>query len=102
MPHPNNRTSRCRRPGPPPALEVLEDRTLLDAGPLPAPAPSFDPSHLLVRFRDGAAPAPALAGTSVGRPLGLLPGAYEVDLAPGVSVAATVPMFRKYARIRNI
>src|SRR5947209_7371572 len=75
---------RTSPPGRPPilrqgarlALESLEDRTVLSTA---APAPlidlsglalntsSYDPGHILVRYREGATPQAVLAGTSLGK-----------------------------------
>src|SRR5260370_102120 len=80
-----------------PGLEALEDRTLLSAS---APGQTIDLSGLavnpaaysqtdiLVTFRPqaGSSSASALAGTTVGQALPLVPGLHEVDLAGGVTV----------------
>src|SRR5690348_10763229 len=79
-------------------LEALEDRNLLSAS---APSAAIELSGLnvnpsqynsgdiLVQFRPAAVAngaVPALAGTSVGQKLDLVPGLYEIKLDPGVSV----------------
>jgi subtilisin family serine protease len=95
--------SRNRRQSLPLVLEHLEDRTLLSAGPiLDLSGISVDTSHysatdILVRFRtqDGhATPVTALAGTSIGQPLGLVPGLFEVHLDKGVTVASALAAYR--------
>jgi subtilisin family serine protease/subtilisin-like proprotein convertase family protein len=79
-------------------LEVLEDRNLLSAS---SPAPALDLSHLavnssqyssndiLVQFKPAALTrnaVSALAGTTIGQNLSLVPGLYEVMLNAGTTV----------------
>jgi subtilisin family serine protease len=74
-------------------LEHLEPRTLLDA----AGTTAFNPTRILVRFNPvtaGAAPAPCLAGTTVGPAIDLVPGLHVVQLAPGVTVAAALAAYQ--------
>src|SRR5262245_53470669 len=72
-------------------LEALEERTLLNAGPVLAVNPNaYDPGHLLVRVEPGAAP-PGPDARPIG---GLVPGLYEVSLAPGVSVPRALAAYK--------
>jgi serine protease len=68
-------------------VERLEDRWLPSVTAL-TPAPLYDPSHILVRFRDGA---PADAGAA----LPLVSGLREVALDPGVSVDDAVAAYKQ-------
>jgi subtilisin family serine protease len=56
-----------------------------------------------VRFRDGAGldwtSFNDLAGTHVGQPIGLVPGLYEVDLGPGVTVEQALAAYRADRRV---
>jgi subtilisin family serine protease len=82
-------------------LETLEDRTLLDGsaaidlsglrvGPA-APAAS----HILVRFVPNVTPVPVLHGTTIGAPVSsLVPGLYEVNLSPGVSLSLALAAYK--------
>src|SRR5207244_2255889 len=94
------------RSGPPrtSALEVLEDRTLLSglaafdlnlSGLALSPS-AYDPSHVLVKFRD--APV-ALPGTSRAQALGLVPGLREVQLGR-LSGEQALPPYRAAPRAR--
>ncbi len=83
-------------------LEVLETRTLLDAG---APAlaldlsslrvetQEYDDSHILVRFRADAE-AGALAGTTLGPAVGMVSDLYQVSLAEGTGVDQALALYR--------
>jgi subtilisin family serine protease len=93
------------RPPARPALEALEDRTLLSAAPAidlsglmvnPAVNSTTD---ILVTFRPGAAPAAALAGTTVGQALPLVSSLYQVDLSPAVTVAQALAAYRADPRV---
>jgi subtilisin family serine protease/subtilisin-like proprotein convertase family protein len=88
-----------RSPGRTPTLEALEDRTLLSGTPLLnlgglTVNPTYAAADILVQFRPGTTPAPALAGTTLSGPLGLLPGLYEVQLPPGASVGAALAAYQ--------
>jgi subtilisin family serine protease len=79
-----------------PRLEPLEDRCLLSS------SPAYDPSHVLVRLRDGetAVVGQALApGLTVSACYDLVPGLYEVDLAPGLSVPQALAGLRADPRV---
>ena len=85
-----------------PVLEVLEERTLLDAataGPLldlsglSVNSGSYSSTDILVQFRPGAAPA-ALPGTTLGTSTGLVAGLYTVQLDSGVSVGHAVAAYQ--------
>jgi subtilisin family serine protease len=112
MPHRRKRPTGTQAGRPPagvrPALEALEDRTLPDSSPAGAVldvqgvgvrGDSYDPSVVLVRFRPGSAPEAGLAGASVGGPVALVPGLYEVRLSPGVSVAQALAAYRADPRV---
>lgn len=105
------RPRRCATAAP--RAEMLESRRLLslDLGlPLPivtagpglslAPA-EFAADRILVRFRDAAAAAPVLAGTSLGAAIGLVPGLRVVTLGPGVDVARALATYRADARVAS-
>ncbi len=91
-------------------VELLEDRSLLDAGlgavAAGLPQLSLDPhaheaSSVMVRFRpdaDAAAVA-AAAGASLGSSYGLVPGLYQVNLSEGVTVEQALTAFRADARV---
>ena len=76
-----------------PVLEALEDRTLLSAAPaidlsgLAVNPAAYSTTDILVTFRPDAAPASALAGTTVGQALPLVSGLYPVNLSGSVTVA---------------
>jgi subtilisin family serine protease len=84
----------------PPGLEALEDRTLLDAGPtidlsgLSVNPADYSQTDILVTFRPGAAPAPALAGTTVGPALPLVSGLHQVNLSGSVTVAQALAAYQ--------
>ncbi len=86
-----------------PGLEPLEDRLALDAaGPAPPDPHAANPSRILVRFRPGLDDqtlAPAVAGTTVGPALGLVPGLREVSLDSGVGVAGALAAYRADPRV---
>lgn len=78
-------------------IESLEERQMLSTASLPslvAPTPArpdkpYDPSHILVRFRDSATTIKGpevLAGTEVSPELGLVKGLRSVSLSKGVTV----------------
>ncbi len=84
-------------------LETLEARTLLDGGLAAAPLDfsglrldqsTPHPTHILVHFQPGAPVAPALHGTAIGDKLPLVNSLYEVNLAPGVSVAMALAAYK--------
>lgn len=96
--------SRCGRP--PLALEILEDRTLLNAtGPstvldlngLSVNTQQYNSHDILVRFQDppGTKNGPALvAGTTLGEKLPLVSGLYQVNLSKGTPVASALAAYR--------
>src|SRR5579875_770434 len=86
-------------------LEVLEDRTLLSTTPttiLDLNGLSVDPSKysstdILVRFQGtpGTPGGPAIAaGTTLGSPLPLATGYYQVKLEPGMTVDKALAEYR--------
>src|SRR5437763_10684437 len=85
-----------------PGLEALEDRTLLSASPaidlsgLAVNPAAYSQADILVTFRPeaGVAPAPALAGTTVGQALPLVPGLHQVGLSGSVTVAEALAAYR--------
>jgi len=96
-------------------LEILEDRTLLSlissfalsktgdwANP-PAQPGDFDPSTILVRFKPGvpaSARAGFLQGTTLGREIPLVPGAFAVNLSPGVRVQDALVAYQHNAWVQ--
>jgi subtilisin family serine protease/subtilisin-like proprotein convertase family protein len=87
-------------------LETLEDRALLAAAAVSALADrpmlqadrdAYDPSKILVRFRQEAAVergAGILTGAQLGAPIDLVPGLRTVNLPENVSVNAALQAFR--------
>lgn len=83
-------------------LERLEERSLLAAGLQSAtldlsgvqvdPA-SYDTSRILVRFTDPEALS-VFPGTRIGEQLPLVPGAYVIDLDPGVTVEQALALYQ--------
>ena len=92
-----------------PRPEALESKLLLsgNVGQDRPPALRFDPAEfandrILVRYRpdlDANAVTPALAGTSNGPAIGLVPGLRVVSLAPGIAVADALASYRADARV---
>ncbi len=77
-------------------LEALEDRTLLSTATLVASALAaapYDPSQVLVQFRTNTPPSFNIPGATLGQPLSLIPGLYEVKLT-GLSVANALTAFQ--------
>jgi subtilisin family serine protease/subtilisin-like proprotein convertase family protein len=72
-----------------PTLEVLEDRSLLSTGMVLGAA---TPDDILVQFRTST--PQALPGTSLGTPLSLVPGLYDVRLTAGQTVAQALAAYR--------
>jgi subtilisin family serine protease len=103
---------RRRAPRCPLLIELLETRTLLDAGltgtlsaqALPTNPGSYDPGDILVQFRPGATAANAasfkLTGAESGTPEALGPGLWKVDLTKGVTVADALAIFRSDTRVQ--
>jgi subtilisin family serine protease/subtilisin-like proprotein convertase family protein len=97
-------------------LEVLECRTLpsvtlFDPPPLFVDPTAYDPSHILVRYRDNYvqthAPTSILPGTRIGPRLDLVPGLFEVTLSPGIPVESALAAYRAdpgvdYAQADNL
>src|SRR5262249_26194250 len=84
-------------------IEVLEGRIALSASPLIDlsglnVADDFAKDHILVQYREGAAPV-ALPGTTVGSQIGLVANLYEVDLSPAVTVDSAVAAYRADGRV---
>jgi subtilisin family serine protease len=74
--------------------ELLEDRRLPATKLLASLAPDdYRADQILVQFKPGTTPQ-AEAGTSLGAPLTLVPGLYEVHLAPGISVAQALDQYQ--------
>jgi subtilisin family serine protease len=82
-----------------PRVEPLERRDLLSVSPsapvldfqsLTTDVSEFDPSRILVKFRDEGSAASLFKGTSIGDSFDLVPGLREVHLAPGTSVDEAV------------
>lgn len=96
----NRSVRRCEKS--PLYLELLEDRTLLDATglpPLQVDANSYDASHILVRFHPDANivqlnTGQFLSGTSIAGELTLVSDLYKVSLAPGTPVEDALAAFR--------
>ncbi len=89
-------------------LEPLEDRTLLNGGPLiDFSALAIDRDHyqadrILVHFHSEFANAgfqTLLGGATSASPLSLVSGLYEMTLAPGVSVQDALSAYRVDARV---
>ncbi len=89
-------------------LEVLEDRTLLDGGPLiDLSALAVDRDHyqadrILVHFHSEFANAGSqtlLGGATSASRLSLVSGLYEITLAPGVAVQDALTAYRADARV---
>jgi subtilisin family serine protease/subtilisin-like proprotein convertase family protein len=91
-------------------LEALEDRNLLSSSPssvidlsgLAVNTSKFSSSDILVEFKSSAISAKgpaALAGTSVGMALGLVPGLYEINLSPGTTVSQALAAYRASASV---
>ncbi len=86
-------------------LERLEDRSLpsaatptLDLSGVHVDPAQADPSNILVQFRPGSTPV-ALPGTTLGQSLDLVPGLYEVSLAPGTSAARALADYRRNSSV---
>ncbi len=90
-------------------VELLEDRTLLNAGALAGvadfsalqvDAEAYDPHSILVRFQPGAVPAASTSVLTVGNladpgsPISLVAGLWQVNLAEGVDVQTALDSFR--------
>jgi subtilisin family serine protease len=91
-------------------LEALEDRTLpsvspagpiLDLNGLTVNTSAYSSSDILVTFQPGVAPAAYVPGTALGQALGLVPGLYKVQVAPGVSVTQAVAAYRALPGVQN-
>src|SRR5439155_11143208 len=85
------------------SLEALEDRTLLSASPVVSldglgVSGGYAADHILVQYRQGAAPAP-LSGTSLGGEVGLVANLYRVNLSPEVTVDAALAAYRGDGRV---
>src|SRR5262245_58084733 len=87
-----------------PSVEMLEDRTLLNGQPvvdfssLRVDPAAHDAGTILVHFRSEPADRAGQAilnGTTIGKPLALVPGLREVQLADGVSVEQALAADRK-------
>lgn len=82
-----------------PRLESLEGRVLLSvaAGQAIAAEPAFDPSRILVHFRDdpaGLNGANVLPGTGIGKAIGLDAHLREVNLGQGVNPQAALAAYQ--------
>jgi subtilisin family serine protease len=87
-------------------LEALEDRNLLsvsspssviDLTGLNVNTAQYSSSDILVEFKPSAVPAKgpaALAGTTAGMALGLVPGLYEINLQSGMTVGQALAAYR--------
>ncbi len=79
-------------------LETLEDRRLLSASAIALPTVTVGSTnaadHILVRFREGAAPTP-LAGTTIGKALALVSNLYDVQLSAKMTVDQALAAYRK-------
>ena len=95
-----------------PFLERLEDRTLPSAAlPVDLAVSSdfltdgrpYDPSRILVQFREGVdAAGAALAGTAVGAEISLVPGLHPVTLTPGVGVADALRYYGNHPGVLQV
>lgn len=107
MPPPRKqREARSRRAIQQPlGLEVLEDRTLLNAAPttlldlngLGVNPSQYSSSDILVQFqaKPGSSGGPALVqGTTLGPSLPLVSGLYEIQLGKGVTVAQAISAYQ--------
>ena len=83
-------------------LELLEERSLLDAGgtvpagyyaPLPTDPGHADQTRIVVRFRPEVQAA-ALGGTSLGPDNPLVPGLREIELSSGIRVEDALQAYR--------
>jgi subtilisin family serine protease/subtilisin-like proprotein convertase family protein len=100
------RENRLHRPvSQPLVLEALEDRTLLsvtttpvlDLNGLTVNTNQYSATDILVRFQvpPGSSGGPALvAGTTLASPLPLVPGLFQVNLSPGMSVPQALAAYR--------
>jgi subtilisin family serine protease len=87
-------------------LEALEDRTLLDAGQPVGIASPYGPdlgwaeSRILVQFKsEFCASVASLGGTHLARSFELVPGLYEVQLQPGVTVEEALAAYKADPRV---
>src|SRR5262245_10902658 len=79
--------------------ELLEDRRLPATNVLASlAATDYRPDQILVQFKPGATPQ-AESGTSLGAPLTLVPGLYEVHLAPGTTVAQALDDYHANSQV---
>src|SRR5579871_416457 len=105
LPSRNRRGMQARRPNQRPlGLETLEDRTLLNAAPttvldlngLSVNQSAYSAHDILVRFQTppGSPNGSAIvAGTSLGSQLPLVPGVYQINLSPGMTVARALTAY---------
>jgi subtilisin family serine protease/subtilisin-like proprotein convertase family protein len=83
-------------------FEQLEERTMLDAMPIvpPSYADGYATSRILVQFKpEFINVVSSLSGTTMGQAHSLVPGLYEVELNPGVSVEQALEAYKADNRI---
>ena len=100
--NPSERRLSFRAPSARLALEVLEDRIVLNGGATTLPLPSstavsvsstsYASTDILVEYRTNQ-PKALLAGTTVGPQLSSVNNLYEINLSQGVTVAQALAAY---------